>query len=498
MIKKEKKKKEEALQSNYDKYHVWKRYNDFIRELYLETPIQKTTKKELFFQYLTKIFIIFFASLFTTSSFYFLIDPNGLYNSGLNGLLQLIAKLAEIKLAVNYHDIYYILCFLLNLFFVLILKIFFKAKLEIISTSLFYVIFQAFWTKFFTWINLREFLFSNFNPSNWKKLTSESQLSFTFPYYILIAVIASLIHTWGYSLIFRAKATPGGLDIFVSHFSTKSTKENKGSAIGKINKIFGIFIVFVVTAINFFWLEENQGMKMKSLEKEVERWMNSQIWEEAKEKEELTSIIDNWKEKQKEKKKWEKDNDYEKWQKHKSLTETLRKISNYSNIENFPEEIDFYKLNRAGKIEWLKEELNREGIDFTRKYELKKRLNFLLEQEDKNPVIRYLEYITNNERFWSTMIYIFLSSYLVGQIFPKEKLIMIELLCEDKEDCYKGLKIMKNFYPYYYHIQKEKEKEEKIYVARCYMSKWNFYLMLPYLEQLGKIYINETKSGFDD
>jgi uncharacterized membrane-anchored protein YitT (DUF2179 family) len=59
----------------------------------LEKPIKKPTGKQLTLKYLSKLAIVFFGALFTTVTFYFLIDPNGLYNSGLNGLLQAVSKL---------------------------------------------------------------------------------------------------------------------------------------------------------------------------------------------------------------------------------------------------------------------------------------------------------------------------------------------------------------------------------------------------------------------
>jgi hypothetical protein len=40
----------------------------------------------------------------------------------------------------------------------------------------------------------------------------------------------------------------------------------------------------------------------------------------------------------------------------------------------------------------------------------------------------------------------------------------------------------------------KKEGEEKsIFVTSCYLSRWNLYLLKPYLQQVGKITINESK-----
>src|SRR6185312_16629259 len=105
--------------SDQGTYNIWQQYNEFIRRLYLEKPIKKPTGRQLTFKYLSKLTIVFFAALFTTLTFYFLIDPNGLYNSGLNGLLQAISKLI-VGRSTNlgwgsYYLIYYGLGLLTNL-----------------------------------------------------------------------------------------------------------------------------------------------------------------------------------------------------------------------------------------------------------------------------------------------------------------------------------------------------------------------------------------------
>lgn len=94
MMKKKKSKKElEIKNSSQETYNIWKQYNEFIRRLYLEKPVKKPTGKQLTLKFLSKLAIVFIGAFFTTLTFYFLIDPNGIYNSGLNGLLQTISKL---------------------------------------------------------------------------------------------------------------------------------------------------------------------------------------------------------------------------------------------------------------------------------------------------------------------------------------------------------------------------------------------------------------------
>jgi uncharacterized membrane-anchored protein YitT (DUF2179 family) len=93
-------------------------------------------------------------------------------------------------------------------------------------------------------------------------------LSFTLPYYIVIAIVAAIIHTYGYSLIFQAQATPGGLEIITSHFSSRKGK--KKLSIGTFMKVFGLIIIFSVTLINFICIEDNSKMKKSLLAKEIE------------------------------------------------------------------------------------------------------------------------------------------------------------------------------------------------------------------------------------
>ena len=78
--------------------------------------------------------------------------------------------------------------------------------------------------------------------------------------------MAAVIHTYGYSLIFQAQATPGGLEIITSHFSAQ--KEAKFS-ISKFTKVFGFAIIFVVSLLNFALVDNNPKLRKSDLEKEV-------------------------------------------------------------------------------------------------------------------------------------------------------------------------------------------------------------------------------------
>ncbi len=118
----------------------------------------------------------------------------------------------------------------------------------------------------FSFFRLREYIFSHFNPASWQGLSTKSQLSFTLPYYIVIAIVAAIIYTYGTSLIYQARATKGGLDIFITHFSTQKKK----ISIGTFMKIFGAIILFLITLTNFFLIETNKKMKESNLVKEIQ------------------------------------------------------------------------------------------------------------------------------------------------------------------------------------------------------------------------------------
>jgi hypothetical protein len=110
-------------------YNIFEKYRRFISSLHDEKPLKKPTGKELTLRYLSKLGIILIGSFFTTLTFYFLIDPNGIYNSGLNGLLQAFAKLIVGHSGLgwaNYYLLYYGLGLLFNLLFIFILRLFFK------------------------------------------------------------------------------------------------------------------------------------------------------------------------------------------------------------------------------------------------------------------------------------------------------------------------------------------------------------------------------------
>jgi len=87
-------------------------------------------------------------------------------------------------------------------------------------------------------------------------------LGFTLPFYVAIALLAALIHTYGYSLIFKARATPGGLEIISAHLS--SQKKTKVS-LKTLFKLFGFLVVFLITVISFLGINDNPKVKKAEL-----------------------------------------------------------------------------------------------------------------------------------------------------------------------------------------------------------------------------------------
>ncbi|CAG8771709.1 7956_t:CDS:2, partial [Racocetra persica] len=185
---------------------------------------------------------------------------------------------------------------------------------------------------------------------SWQGLSANSQLSFTLPYYIVIAIVAAIIHTYGYSLIFRAQATPGGLEIFTSHFS--SQKGKKKVSISTLMKIFGLGIIFLVTLVNFAVIEDDSKMRKSLLQKEIE---------EQKEKFEENGLKITEKD-IKEAKQLEKNENpdlkkiFALREKNRPLTSLLKNKTGFQKLENYPQEIRYYLACPDEKKEKLQAE----------------------------------------------------------------------------------------------------------------------------------------------
>ncbi|MCE8163766.1 MAG: YitT family protein [Candidatus Moeniiplasma glomeromycotorum] len=507
-----KKKKKLTSQPDFSSkdYNIFEKYQAFIRKLHTETTLKKPTRKERFFRYLSRLVFVLVGSFFTTLAFYFLIDPNGIYNSGFNGLLQACSKLivGHGKLSwAKYYLLYYGLGLLTNLLFILFLRLFFKAKLEIISTSIFYVLSQIAWTQIFSFFKLRESIFSRFNPTSWQGLTNQSQLSFTLPYYIVIAIVAAIVYTYGTSLIYQAQSTKGGLDIFIAHFSAQKKK----ISISAFMKIFGGVILFSITLVNFFWIEDNSRMKESSLEKEIQENENLATNPKIKDKK-LKVIVEEWKKDMERANLLEKENQLKESFAirgefiNQSLTSLFRNKAEETQIEKYPQEIEYYLKKNEEKISLMETELDKlsnstENLtpqDYQRKINLSKRKEKISKEQERKLWQRYLIYTTNNERLWATVVYIFLTSFLMSQIFPRDKLILLNIYASNQEKLTQGLNLLKKYPTYHYTIHKKRTnaEEETIYVIESYLSKWDYYLLFPYLKQIGIIYTHETSQQY--
>lgn len=234
MPEKEKNQKKKKILKSYG---VWQQYNQFIRSLNIEKPRKIISRRQIIRKFAKKLVIMAMGAFFTTIAFCFFIDRFGLYNSGLNGLLQKIALWqVGTKESAYYYLLYYGMGLISNLVLIFCLWRKYRARLDIISTAIFYVLFQILWTLFFQQTGLKDRLFA--------KPTTPS----TLPNCLIIALVAAVFHTYGYSLIFRAQATPGGLEIISAHFASK---KKSNFSLSLWSKIFGGAILVLATLFDF-------------------------------------------------------------------------------------------------------------------------------------------------------------------------------------------------------------------------------------------------------
>jgi uncharacterized membrane-anchored protein YitT (DUF2179 family) len=89
------------------------------------------------------------------------------------------------------------------------------------------------------------------------------------PQLVVIAVLAAIFHTYGYSLIFRSRSTPGGLEIISAHFSVHPQSK---VSISTLIKYFSFLILFSSTLFEFLVIKKESGIVeyFKFLSKEGE------------------------------------------------------------------------------------------------------------------------------------------------------------------------------------------------------------------------------------
>src|SRR3954468_18208070 len=98
-------------------------------------------------------------------------------------------------------------------------------------------------------------------------------------------------------------------------------------------------------------------------------------------------------------------------EKNRPLTNLLKNKTGETDLENFPQEVDYYLESEEGKLTKLKKEKEIIGGELSsysgkdleeklqRKNYLQSRINKIKRERDKgNGITRYLSYITNNER----------------------------------------------------------------------------------------------------
>jgi len=186
-------------------------------------------------------------------------------------------------------------------------------------------------------LKLEGYLFKNFEAP-------QSDSIYLISYYIIVALIAAIIHTYGYSLIFRVQASPGGFEIISAHFANK--KKSKFS-IASLSKFFGYAILFSLTLIGF-----------------------------------------------------------------------------------------------------------------------------LQEGGDKNGLKGFLNYTTSNYQLGATLVYVLASSYFMKSVFPREKVILLQIYSRSEEKRNRALRLLRKFSPscYYNVRQKKGRQEEIVYVTICYLT----------------------------
>jgi uncharacterized membrane-anchored protein YitT (DUF2179 family) len=470
---------------------LWRDYDGFIRSLHLKSvEEQGKDKKKRIINYILKLFIIFCASFFTTLTFQFFINPNGLFNSGINGIIQALidclVKYNKISIE-NFPIFYYSSSLILNASIVFFLYFLFPKNLEMMSTSIFYVLFQLIWSNIFKYLSLKNYVFSRFAPGTWSNLTNRNQLGLTLPFYITIGIVSSIIHTYGYSLIYQTKSSPGGLEIITAVLSQNENKKSKSKfSIGYLTKMFGILVVFLITLFNFVFVEDNIDIKKY----ELINFINKDFgYEKIKNKEELENLLGNLKN-------YENfDND------EKLILNILKSWLNDESLDASPQNISEYFKGKKNLLNYYclsKKNLLSEIVDVDNSKEIDQKIKDL-EQKirdlefniyDKN-FLGYLKYITNDEKLWASLVYIFLSSYLINQIFPKSKLVYLTVNVEGKDDLGNILEILKDFNPTYFKVINLSEDSKEFYIVNCSITKWNYQLISTELFEFGKILTNE-------
>lgn len=469
-------------------YEVWQNYENVIRSLHLKSiEEQRKDSKKRFFNYLIKLLTILVASFLTTLTFQFLITRNGLFNSGINGIIQVLTTYFFQKHNFNlayYSNCYYLVVLLVNIIIVSVINWFYPDNLEMNSTAIFYVLFQIFWNTLFKQASLHKYVFSSLSPNAWVSISGSDQTGLSLAFYIVIAIISSMIHTFGYQLIYRAKSTPGGLEIITSTISQNEGGKKSRISIGYLSKLFGIFVIFFVTLFKFIVVENDTDIRRNKLINDINSGLEEheqiQSWKEA------SSLVERWISYEETDGQVTSPGALDK-KVHSQLSKVFQTRTGVKKLAK-PTNIRYYLQSNKELLIHLREVY----ADSEDKEELAKLRELEKNTYDRNP-LGYLKYVTNDEKLWASLVYIFFSSYLINQLFPKNTLVVLTAKISNDGNLEEMLELLKNYNPTYFRaVAWSKKVNSEIYVLNCSMTKWNYQLLSVELRKFGEILISAS------
>lgn len=469
---------------------LWRDYDGFIRSLHLKSlEEQKKDKKERLINYLVKLIFIFIASFFTTLTFHFFFNPNGLFNSGINGIIQALLNYSKLNNRIsveNFSMFYYFSVLFVNLLMISFVHFFHPEDFEKNSTAIFYILSQFVWGAIFKYTTSKNYLFSKFSPSSWSSILKANQLGFTLNHFFTISFICAIVHSYGYSLIYQVKSTPGGLEIITSSFFQGKKNKKRNFFIRNLTKILSVFIVFLITLFNFSKVEDNVDIVKNQFIRDVNIAFDKK--EENSEKNDLfIKDIKNLNELIEEIGKKEKNdlitfNDCE--FNNEDILRIFKSYFNDNDLNN--ENISFYFGKKEGLLNYFKKQ---KGKDFD-----KSKINNLELNTYSRDFFGYVKYITNDERLWASLFYILISSFAIKRMFPKGKIVSLIVNLRGKDNLDNVLEILNDFDPVYFKVFSLKnnfENDEDCYIVNCSITKWNYQLLSTELSEFGKILTNE-------
>lgn len=189
--------------------------------------------------------LLFIGAFLTTTSFYFLINPAGLYTNGISAFAQLIAKF----ITINYNYVgndtqaqiqaiwFYPILMALNA--PIIIWGFFKVGLRFTMYTIFYMIFQTIINEVISLVPaIRDFNFLGVLKDI--KYKPDFVLARTF----IFAALSGLIYGTGIGLLFKAGGSSGGTD-FISTYISMKRKYSIATIIRNTNILIVISVLII-------------------------------------------------------------------------------------------------------------------------------------------------------------------------------------------------------------------------------------------------------------